>query len=59
MAKKVRCGRNEEAARARKEKGKRDTARGGGERDEARGDPRLLVSSRESKPGKEKGGKIN
>jgi len=32
---------------------------GGGGREEARGDPRLLGSSRESEPGKEKGGKIN
>lgn len=32
---------------------------GGGGKEEARGDPRLLGSSRESDPGKEKGGKIN
>lgn len=31
----------------------------GGRREEARGDPRLLGSSRESESGKEKGGKIN
>lgn len=52
--------------RTRKGEGGRVVVDGGGEegrgeggKEEARGDPRLLGSSRESEPGKEKGGKIN
>lgn len=47
------------SASEKAEKGEREKAKGGGgegeRREEARGDPRLLGSSRE--PGKEKGGK--
>lgn len=45
--------------RTRKGEGRKVKESGGGRREEARGDPRLLGSSRESESGKEKGGKIN
>lgn len=54
--------RERESRKRRTRKGEGDEAeakgaeRGEG-REEARGDPRLLGSSRESEPGKEKGGK--
>lgn len=55
-AKKEREG---EGRKRRTRKGEGSKAEERGRREEARGDPRLLGSSRESESGKEKGGKIN
>lgn len=55
-AKKEREG---EGRKRRTRKGVGSKVKERGRREEARGDPRLLGSSRESESGKEKGGKIN
>lgn len=55
-AKKEREG---EGRKRRTRKGEGSKVKERGRREEARGDPRLLGSSRESESGKEKGGKIN